>query len=159
MRNISFFKKVKFFLQYKKIVKNIQYDLEKQFNIRIDEAYRLYTVININNDTIEDIRLSNQNYDLLPKQMEDNYIDSLYQKTMKDFTNMLSTYLDSKGLSELYDFYQIEKINKFSYLVVMGFSLFRSDEFYKKLYQTIQISIVSIIGFTLFLLIFKYLLD
>ena len=48
--NISLLKKIKFFLFYRKTLNSIRSELEINFNIRIDEAYRMYTVININND-------------------------------------------------------------------------------------------------------------
>jgi len=42
--------------------------------------------------------------------------------------------LISKGLGELFSFYEVKKVDKYSYLVVIGFSLFRSNEYYDKLY-------------------------
>jgi hypothetical protein len=157
MKNLSFLKKIRMFLLYKKTLKKISKELEATYNIRIDEAFRMYTVVNINTSEYQDIMLSNQQYDLLPKNMEDEYIDSLYQKYMKEFTNSLSNFLNSKGLSELYNFYQIEKINKFSYLVVFGFSLFKSDEFYKTYYNILQICIASIVIIGGMLLFVKWL--
>jgi len=164
MKGISFFKKVKFFLFYRKTVNKIKLDLEKQFNIRVDEAYRMYTVVNINPDLslfenygLEELKMSNQNYDLLPSQVEDKYIDNLYQKTMKEFSGLISDYLNNNGLSELYVFYQIEKITKYSYLVVLGFSLFQTDIYIKNMIQGLRILLGTIMGLFLMKLFVNWL--
>jgi hypothetical protein len=162
MNNISFFKKLKFFLFYRKTLNSVRTELEKNFNIRIDEAYRMYTVVNVNNDNsifqdygISELREYNKNYDLLPSQVEQQFLDEMYRKTMKDFSNTIAEYLNSKGLSELYIFYQIDKINKFSYLVVLGFPFFKTDLYVKYFYYTIRgIFIIGAI-----LMLFKFLIS
>lgn len=145
MKNISLLKKIKFFLFYRKTLNNIKRELENNYNVRIDEAYRMYTVINVNNNTsvfqdygISELREYNKNYDLMPSQMEQTFLDEMYKKTMKDFSNSISEYLNSKGLSELYVFYQIEKINKFSYLVVLGFPFFKTEVVIKYFYNIMR---------------------
>ena len=44
---ISIFKKIKFFRLYKKHLSINRGEILKNFNTKIDNAYRLYTVINI----------------------------------------------------------------------------------------------------------------
>ena len=131
MKNISFFKKLKLFFLYRKTIKQLRPELGKIFNARIDNAYRIYTVINVTDELITD-----DNYSL-----DSKYLESVTQKTLKTYTNNLTGYLNSKGLNELYEFYNIEVVDQYSYLVIYGFSLFKSDIFYKRLYRAIPIII------------------
>lgn len=127
MNRISFFKKVKLFLFYKKTIKNIELNLERQFNIRIDKAHRMYTILNIPQELIDE-----------PYSIRKADIDTLSQAFIKDYTNKLSVLLNQNGLSELYDFYDIAKVDKTSYLIVYGFSLFKSDKFILNFYKFIS---------------------
>ena len=43
-------------------------------------------------------------------------------------------FLDANGLYELYDFYDVEKVDKYSYLLIFGFSLFNSQKFLRNIY-------------------------
>lgn len=158
--NISLLKKIKFFLFYRKTLNSIRSELEKNYNIRIDEAYRMYTVININNDNSifqnygsPELREFNKNYDMMPSQMEQKFIDDMFKKSMKDFSAEISEYLNTKGLAELYVFYQMEKITKFSYLIVLGFSLFKTDIYVKYFYNILR-GIFLIGGLTILMYLF-----
>jgi hypothetical protein len=128
MRNISFYKKVKLFLLYRKTIKSIELPLERQFGIRIDKAARMYTVLNIPQELIDE-----------PYSIRKADIDTISQSFIKDYTNKLSGLLNQNGLNELYDFYDISKIDKTSYLLVYGFSLFKSDKFISNLYKSIPV--------------------
>ena len=81
-------------------------------------------------------------------------INSISQNFIKDYTNELSKFLNQKGLNELYDFYDIKKVDKYSYLIIYGFSLFKSNNLYMNLYKSIPYIIVSL----LLACIIKYLL-
>jgi hypothetical protein len=143
MRNISFYKKVKLFLLYRKTIKTIEQPLERQFGIRIDKASRMYTVLNIPKELIDE-----------PYAIRKADIDTISQSFIKDYTNKLSVLLNQNGLNELYDFYDISKIDKTSYLLVYGFSLFKSDKFITNLYKTIPVvAVIAII-----LLIIKFII-
>ena len=58
----------------------------------------------------------------------------------------------------MYDFYEIKKVDKYSYLIVIGFSLpndpFRSNIYYNRLYYRAlpTISVISLILLLIFLL-------
>jgi hypothetical protein len=135
MRNISFYKKVKLFLLYRKTIKSIELPLERQFGIRIDKAARMYTVLNIPQELIDE-----------PYSIRKADIDTISQSFIKDYTNKLSVLLNQNGLNELYDFYDISKIDKTSYLLVYGFSLFKSDKFISNLYKSIPVvAVIAII--------------
>jgi len=130
-RNISFFKKLKIYSQYKKLIKENRLDLENRFNLRIDEANRLYTVINVPPDIVGEA------YSL-----KKSDIDRIAENFIKEYSSELGTFLNSKGLNELYDFYDLKKVDKYSYLVVVGFSMFRTDERRARIYK-IWIPIIS----------------
>ena len=140
MRNISFFKKVKEFNSFKRIISDNSSELDRKFNLRIDNASRLYTVLNIPNEVIGE-----------PYNLRKSDIDTIAEKFIKEYSSELGEFLKSKDLTELYTFYEVKKVDKFSYLIVIGYSLFRSDVFYKRLYwRFIPISIASALILSLF---------
>jgi hypothetical protein len=141
MKNISLFKKIKLFNYFKKLLKQNKSELELKFNIRIDNAYRLYTVINVPEELIGEA------YSL-----KKSDIDRISENYIKQYSSELGRYLNSKGLNELYDFYKIDKVDKYSYLIVFGFKLFESNKYYNNLYyKVIPTSILlSIILFFIF---------
>lgn len=141
-KNISLFKKIKLFRSYKKILKEIQFELEPKFNVRIDSAKRIYTVLNVPEDLI------GENFSL--KKAD---IDKISETYIKEYTSELSKYLSSKGLLELYDVYKIDKVDKYSYLIVVGFSIFKSDKYYNNLYYKVIPTAVVLSTILLFLFI------
>jgi hypothetical protein len=142
MKNISLIKKLKLFKEFKKIVKMNKSELELKFNIRIDKAKRLYTVLNVPNELIGEA------YSL-----KRSDIDRISENYIRQYSTEVSNYLNNKSLKELYDFYKIEKVGKYSYLIVFGFSLFKSNKYYNILYYFI-IPTLLISSILLFLLIF-----
>jgi hypothetical protein len=140
-KNISLFKKIKLFNNFKKVIKNDQSELELKFNIRIDKAYRLYTVINVPEELIGEA------YSL-----KKSDIDRISENYIRQYSSELASYLNSKGLNELYDFYKIDKVSKYSYLIVIGFALFRSERFYNNIYYKV-IPTVVLLSIILFFLI------
>jgi hypothetical protein len=142
MKNISLIKKLKLFKEFKKIVKMNKSELELKLNIRIDKAKRLYTVLNVPNELIGEA------YSL-----KRSDIDRISENYIRQYSTEVSNYLNNKSLKELYDFYKIEKVGKYSYLIVFGFSLFKSNKYYNILYYFI-IPTLLISSILLFLLIF-----
>jgi hypothetical protein len=140
-KNISLWKKIKLFNSYKKIVKENKVELENKFGIRIDNAFRMYTVLNIPEELI------GESYSL-----KKSDIDSISQNFIKEYGTELADFLNKKGFNELYEYYEIKKVDRYSYLLVYGFSLFKSNKFYNNLYwMVIPISAVTLLT-TLFLL-------
>ena len=138
MRNISFIKKVKLFLQYKRTIKKIEDELFAQFNIKVDKATRLYTVMNIPAEIVEE-----------PYNLRKGDIDAIANAYIKTYTGKLSEYLNSQGLYEMYDFYEGSKVDKYSYLLVYGFSLFKSNKVWLNLYKYSSIAVVLTLIFLL----------
>jgi hypothetical protein len=141
MKDISFFKKIKLFSAYRKVVSKNRSELSAKFGLRVDNAYRLYTVLNIPEDLIGEA------YSL-----KKSDIDKISENYIKEYSSELSKFLNSKGLKELYDYYQVDKVGKYNYLLVFGFSLFRSNKFYNDIYYkviptTVLLSILLILIF------------
>ena len=93
-------------------------DLKIQFNIRIDSILRFYTVLNVPNEVMEE-----------PYNLRKSDIDTISRNYIKEYNFQLSQFLNSKGLTELYDLYDMDKVDKYSYLLVFGFSLFNTRSF------------------------------
>jgi hypothetical protein len=139
MANISFFKKLSLFSFYKKTLKLNKVRLERELNIRFDSAYRLYTVLNIPEELYGEFTLKKSDID----KISENYI--------REYSFEVSKFLKSIGLNELFESYEIKKVDKYSYLIVIGFSLFRSNVFYTNLYYKFlpALAVVSIITYFL----------
>ena len=120
---VSFLKKLRLFLSYRKIIKSNKAEILQKFGLRIDNANRLYTVLNIPEELVGEA------YSL-----KKSDIDAISQNFIKEFAKEISTLLNSKGLTELYEIYEVKKVDKYSYLIVIGFSLFKSNTFYNRLY-------------------------
>ena len=144
---ISLYKKIKIFREFKKILILNKTEIEQVFGARIDNAYRIYNVLNIPLEIIGE-----------PYNLRKSDLDKLAETSIKEYTNKISEYLDSKNLREMYDFYQIQQVDKYSYLVDLGFSLpndtFRSNKYYDNIrYRLIPTaSILSIILLLILLL-------
>jgi hypothetical protein len=142
MKRISLFKKISVFREYKKSLKSIKTELEQTFGARIDNAWRIYNVINIPDEVIGE-----------PYNLRKADIDKIAESSVKEYTTELSKFLNNKGLQELYDFYEVKKVDKYSYLVIIGFSLFKSNEYYDTIRYKI-LPTISIISLILLLILF-----
>jgi hypothetical protein len=142
-KKVPLLKKIKIFREYKKIIKSIKIELEQSFGVRIDKAWRIYSVINI---PIEEVGE--------PYNLRRSDIDKIAEASIKGFSTELGNFLDSKGLKEIYDFYEVQKVDKYSYLLVFGFSLFKSNEYYDKIrFRVIPVLVLVPIIVSLILLL------
>jgi len=116
-------RKIKLFYSYIKSIKKNQFELEQKFNLRIDKANRLYTVINVPEDLVGEA------YSL-----KKSDIDRISESFLREYSSELSKYLNKIELQELYEVYEIKKVDKYSYLLIFGFSLFKSNKYYNWLY-------------------------
>lgn len=143
MKRISLFKKIKIFKSYKRILKSIKFELETKYGVRIDNAYRLYTVLNIPSDLI------GESYNL-----NKSDIDKISQTYIREFMKEISAFLESKGLRELFFFDKVSKKDKYSYLIVILFSLIDNARYYKNIYFKVipifSIILLSIITYLIF---------
>ena len=138
---MNIFKKIKLFSEFKKTIKPLKSELEQTFNARIDKASRIYSVLNIPQESIEE-----------PYNLRKTDIDKISENYIKEYSFHLSQFLDKNGLKELYKFYDIKKVDKYSYLVVVGFSLFKSTDYYNMILYKLLPAFVIIFLIILFLL-------
>lgn len=132
---MSILKDLRLFFSYKSAIRKNKVRLEGDFNMRIDNADRLYTVLNIPTNLVEE-----------PYNLRQSDIDNIAQNYIRDYINDLSIFLNSIGISELYDFYEpIKKVDKYSYLIVIGYKQLDSVEINKIIYR-IFLPIISVIG-------------
>lgn len=114
----------KLYRSYKDILKKNRVELESNYGIRIDSADRMYTVINVPQKT-EDEAYSLRKQD----------IDRIAESYIKEYISKLSEFLNKIGLNELYTFYEpIKKVDKYSYLIILGFKKINTVEFNKLIY-------------------------
>lgn len=140
--NRDMLKKIKLFFFYKKTIKQAKFELEQQFKVRIDNAQRLYTVLNVPEELVGEA------YSL-----KKSDVDRISENYVRAFTQDLSKNLNTKGLSELYEVYEIRKVDKFSYLLVIGFSLIKSYKLYNFLYYVLIPSLIIGVIISLLILI------
>lgn len=135
------FKRLKLFFEYQKVIKNLKFELQQKFNIRIDRANRMYTVINIPEELIGEAF-----------SLKKSDIDRISENYVRSFTQELGTLLNNNGLQELHQVYEIQKVDKYSYLIVIGFRLFKSHTFYNRVYIWTPVTILTGIILALLLL-------
>ena len=100
-RKISLYKKLKLFREFKKILKLNENEINQIFGSRVDNAYRIYNVLNVPEEMIGE-----------PYNLRKSDIDRFAETMIKEYSSKISEYLDSKGLKEMYDFYEIKKVDK-----------------------------------------------
>lgn len=121
---VNTFKKMSMLSLWKKTTKALAPELQARYNMRVDDAHRLYTVLNIPEELVGDA------YSLRTAD-----INRISDKFLREFSSDIGGFLNENGLAELYDYYEIRKVDKYSYLVIIGFSLFRTDERRRRLFR------------------------
>ena len=141
---MTLFRKLKLFWQYCKIIKSNRVVLEGDYKIRIDKTHRIYTVLNVPESNFGE-----------PYNLRTADIDTISQAYLREYISRLSDFLNSCGLSELYDFYEpIKKVEKYSYLIVIGFKPFNSVKYNNILYFRLIPLIIILLLSSLLVLIF-----
>lgn len=130
---MNILKKLKLYGEYRKCIKINKKNLEIDFGIRVDMANRMYTVLNVPDFLGE------------PYNLRSSDIDKSSEKYITSYVVKLNNYLNSIGMSELYTFYQIpKKVDRFSYLIVIGFKYLNSAKVNNVFYYII-IPLLSIL--------------
>jgi hypothetical protein len=136
----SIFKQIYLFFVFRKKLYRIETDLKIQYNIRLDNIFRFYTVLNIPQEVIEE-----------PYNFRKSDIDSISRNFIREYISQLSQYLNSKGLSELFELYDMEKVDKYSYLLVFGYSLINTKRLANNfMFIWLPIIILTLIGLTIY---------
>jgi len=138
MKGFNIFKKISLFFTYSNIIKSNKTQLELEYNARIDNIYRIYTVLNIPENIFEE-----------PYNLRKTDIDTIAKNYILDYRGNLSNFLISKGLMELFEVYDVRKVDKYSYLIILGFSLFNTKKLVNNLLIWIPIitSLIAIFYF------------
>jgi hypothetical protein len=126
MNKVSLRKKIQLYLTYRKTLEKNREDLFQNFTSRIDKVYRIYTVINLPKEEMEE-----------PYNFRKRDLDIFAEKYIREYAQKIAKYLDDLGLNELYDIYEVKKVDKFSYLIVVGFKLFNTDKLAKNFWLKI----------------------
>lgn len=111
----NIFKKIYLFFIFRRNLLKAETDLKIQFNIRVDKIFRFYTVLNVPAEVVEE-----------PYNLRKSDVDTISKNYVREFNSQLSQFLNTRGLTELYDLYDMEKVDKYSYLLVFGYSLFNT---------------------------------
>lgn len=126
---MNVFKKLKYYKFYKKIIKDNKDMLNRKYNLRIDDAYRLYTVLNMPTDV-------------------EAYGSKLTEKYLTEYISKVDTALMELGLNELIGIGEMKKIDEINYLIIFRFSLMDTAKYLRKKYiiiiTTILISLISL---------------
>jgi len=117
MNKVSLRKKIQLYLTYRKTLEKNRENLFQNFTSRIDKVYRIYTVINLPKEELDE-----------PYNFRKRDLDIFAEKYIRDYSQNIAKYLNSLGLNELYNIYEVKKVDKFSYLIVIGYKLFNTDK-------------------------------
>lgn len=132
--SLSIIKKFRLLFTYIKIILSNKSVLNESYKIRYDYIFRLYTVINIPIDLIPEA------YDL-----KKSDIDKLSQSYVSDFMVNISSLLNKIGLIELYVVYDLKKVDKYSYLVVIGFKFLRLEKIFRNILILLLVLLTTLI--------------
>ena len=97
----NIFKKIYLFFIFRRNLLKAETDLKIQFNIRVDKIFRFYTVLNVPAEVVEE-----------PYNLRKSDVDTISKNYVREFNSQLSQFLNSRGLTELYDLYDMEKVDK-----------------------------------------------
>lgn len=137
---MNLIKKISLFFTYRSIVKSISKELELEFGTRIDGIFRMYTVLNIPEVIFEE-----------PYNLRKTDIDTIARNYINDFRGNMSKFLVNRGLLELFDLYEVRKVDKYSYLLIFGYSLLNTR---KVANNFITFGIITSILFIIFILVY-----
>jgi len=144
MNKISLKKNIELYFFWRRILKDSKENLEKNYSTKIDKVFRLYSVINIPIEGIDE-----------PYRLRTRDIEIFSEKYIREYTQKISGFLNSVGLSELYDLYEIKKVDKFSFLVIIGYKFFNTEKvarnFWFKILPIFIVLITSLIILLTFL--------
>lgn len=129
---ISAWRKFKLYLQYRRNLVSNKSLLENS-GLRIDRVKRIYTVVNIPESLFDDVY-----------GMKTSDINRVSQSYITDKVREISKILNGIQLTELYKLYETKKVDRYSYLLVIGFSLFDTKKLADFLwYRIIPITILT----------------
>lgn len=135
MSKLSLWRKLNLYYQYRRgLTRNIS--TLQQNGFRIDRVKRIYTVVNIPTELFDDA------YDL-----KTSDINRVSQSFLTDSVRTISKILNDIGINELYKIYETRKVDKYSYLIILGYKFFDTkkvaDFIFLRLIPIILLSIIT----------------
>jgi hypothetical protein len=120
---------LKNFSIYRKVIKENRETLEKDYNVRIDNIWRLYTIYSINPRDYEAYGEDKLVYDNLKTAGIENVKRSdalingedVFQSSIKKEMTRLDRFLSSLGISELYGLSDKKRIDKYNYRIIIRY--------------------------------------
>lgn len=135
---VSLFRSIFLFFFFRKRILRNKTTLLNNFGAKIDYINRIYTVLNIPKELIEE-----------PYDFRTSDINSISQNYIKAYSGEMQQYLNSLGLRELFDIYEVKKVDKYSYLIIIGFSLFNT----RKVATNLMYAIPTLLALSLIILL------
>ena len=126
------FKNWKLYRLYKKAVREMEPDLEKNFRLERDYVYRLYTVINLD-----------------PKIVNQYYPEDISATAINDYVTKVDRYMMAKGLSELIALREVTKLDNFNIKIVFGFNKFDSAKRANRIFFLSALALIATIVATI----------
>lgn len=127
MRRISLYRKIKLYRQYLKFIKKSLPEMNKKgLNLRVDLIGRLYTVVNLSEDS-------------------KNYGPKLREKYITDYIKECDNVFNANGVGELVGIYDIRKLNELNYLVIFSYSQFNVIKFWRRAIVIGSLTLLSLI--------------
>ncbi len=143
---MNFFKKIIIFFTYRSKINTIKEELKLEYNAKIDSIYRIYTVLNLPPIIFEE-----------PYNLRTYDIDQISRNYILDFRRNISDFLVKRGLMELFELYEIRKVDKYSYLVIFGFSLFNTKKAANSIITTLIFLFLFLVLFFTGLIIYNFI--
>jgi len=143
---MNFFKKIIIFFTYRSKINTIKEELKLEYNAKIDSIYRIYTVLNLPPIIFEE-----------PYNLRTYDIDQISRNYILDFRRNISDFLVKRGLMELFELYEIRKVDKYSYLVIFGFSLFNTKKAANSIITTLIFLFLFLVLFSTGLIIYNFI--
>ena len=143
---MNFFKKIIVFFTYRSKINTIKEELKLEYNAKIDSIYRIYTVLNLPPIIFEE-----------PYNLRTYDIDQISRNYILDFRRNISDFLIKRGLMELFELYEIRKVDKYSYLLIFGFSLFNTKKVANSIITTLIFLFLFLVLFFTGLIIYNFI--
>jgi len=130
------FKKYRLYKAYKKFIRDKEAILESKFRLRRDYTNFLYTVVNLDPDTVNKYYAENEN---------------VAKPAINEYIKSVDSFFRKFGMQEFVAIRKIKRLDDFNWKVEFGFSLFNSK---KRANRMIIFSLLTIILAILALIIF-----
>lgn len=128
------FKKIKLYKIYKRFIRDNESFLEKNLKLRRDYTNFLYTVVNIDPETVNKYYTENE---------------KVSKPIINEYIKKVDAFFSKNNMSELVAIRKVKRIDDFNWKVEFGYSLFNSKKRANRQLIATSIIILAIISFIL----------